>query len=97
MRTGIMEVGNSMAMRDVKLRGLIDGDINGREVTVLKGASIQGDVGARSIVIHGEVHGVVKASSIKVSSTALIVGELRYVTLSIDPGARIEARCVPVH
>ncbi len=104
MRTGILKIvdkpeaiGGIVDGEDFRLEGSIYRNIEGREITVLRGASVQGDVGARSIVIHGEVHGVVKASSIKVLSTALIVGELQYETLSIDPGAKVEARCIPIH
>ena len=71
------------------------GDLDGKTVTVLEGGSVEGRVGAERIVIHGVVRGIVKAGSIAISKTARIEGELRYETLSIEPGARVEARLVP--
>ncbi len=71
------------------------GDVDGKTVTVLEGGSVEGRVGAERIVIHGAVRGIVKAGSIAISKTAHIEGELRYETLSIEPGARVEARLVP--
>ncbi len=89
---GINAIGDG---NDIELDGIIEGDIDGREITVLEGASIHGEVGAQSIIIHGKIRGTVKALSIKVLSTALVEGKLYYKTLSVDPGARIEAICTP--
>ncbi len=83
--------------KDFELDGPIDGDVDGREITVLEGAVVRGEVGAKSIVIHGVVRGIVRALSITVRSTAFIEGEIQYEILKVDRGARIEARCVPIH
>ena len=82
-------------LRNLKIDGLIDGDVDARSITVLEGARIEGDVGADSIIIHGVVRGVIRAAAIAVKKTALVEGELRYQTLTIDPSARVEAHCVP--
>ena len=81
--------------KNLKIHGEAGGDIAGRTVTVLEGASVDGTVDAQTIVIHGVVRGLVSAASIAVRSTAFVAGELRYETLSVDPGARLEALCVP--
>ncbi len=81
--------------KNLKIHGEAGGDIAGRTVTVLEGASVDGKVDAQTIVIHGVVRGLVSAVSIAVRSTAHVAGELRYGTLSVDPGARVEALCVP--
>lgn len=83
------------AENDMNFNGALSRDADGRQVTVLEGASIEGDLGAHSVVIRGIVKGIVRATSIAVRSTALVQGELRYGTLSVDPGARLEAKCVP--
>jgi len=83
--------------KDFDLDGPIDGDADGRKITVLEGTTLRGEVGAQSIVIHGVVLGIVRALSITVRSTAFVEGEIQYETLTVDPGARIEARCVPIH
>ncbi|HJN22369.1 MAG TPA: polymer-forming cytoskeletal protein [Rhodospirillales bacterium] len=82
-------------MKNLKIDGLIDGGVDARSITVLEGARIEGDVGADCIVIHGVVRGIIRAAAIAVKKTALVEGELRYQTLTIDPSARVEAHCVP--
>ncbi len=85
----------AVELKNLKIDGLIDGDVDARSITVLEGARIEGDVGADSIVIHGVVRGIVRAAAIAVKKTARVEGELRYQTLTIDPGASVEAHCVP--
>jgi len=81
--------------RDMEIAGAVDGEITGRTITVLEGGSVDGTVGAESIVICGAVKGIVEAHSISVLSTAHVEGELRYDELTVTPGAHMEARCVP--
>ena len=81
--------------RDVEIGGDLDGNFDGRSITVLEGASVSGALGAQTIIIHGIVRGTVRGSSITVRPTGLVEGELQYQTLSVDPGAQINARCVP--
>ena len=82
--------------KNLEIHGEAGGDITGRTVTVLKGASVDGKVDAQTIIIHGAVRGLVSAALITVRSTAHVAGELHYGTLSVDPGAQVEALCVPV-
>jgi len=68
---------------------------DGKTVTVLEGATFEGEVGAERIVIHGIVRGIIKADSIIISKSARVEGEIRYGTLTIEPGAEVDARCIP--
>ena len=69
--------------------------IAGRTITVSKRGSVNGSLGADTVVISGAVSGLVEASKIEVLSTAYVTGELRYDRLSVNPGAYMEARCTP--
>jgi len=80
---------------DMKITGNVAGDIAGRTITVSKNGSVNGSLGADTVVISGEVNGIVKANKIEVLSTAYITGELLYDRLSVNPGAYMEARCTP--
>jgi cytoskeletal protein CcmA (bactofilin family) len=80
---------------DMKITGNVAGDIAGRTITVSKSGSVNGSLGADTVVISGEVNGIVKANKIEVLSTAYIIGELLYDRLSVNPGAHMEARCTP--
>ncbi len=84
------------ALRDMEIAGAVDGDIAGRTITVLESGSVHGTVGADTVVISGAVSGLVEAHKIEVLATAHVEGELRYDSLSVIPGAHMEARCVPV-
>ena len=80
---------------DMKITGNVAGDIAGRTITVSKRGSVNGSLGADTVVISGAVSGLVEASKIEVLSTAYVTGELRYDCLSVNPGAYMEARCTP--
>ena len=81
--------------RDVEIGGDLDGTFDGRSITVLKEASITGQLGADIIDIHGVVHGKVHGRMVRVRPTGRVEGELEYGTLTVDPGATVNARCIP--
>ncbi|NQV48704.1 MAG: polymer-forming cytoskeletal protein [Rhodospirillaceae bacterium] len=81
--------------QDMEISSAFDGDIDGRTITVLQSGSIEGRVGAETLVIHGAVKGLIRAHKIEVLATAHVEGELRYDELTVDLGAYIEARCFP--
>ncbi len=84
-----------MPSRDMEIAGAVDGDITGRNITVLESGSIDGMVGAESIVIRGIVRGTIEAHSIELMPTAHVEGELRYDNLKVALGAQLSARCIP--
>ncbi|WP_316976707.1 bactofilin family protein [Shumkonia mesophila] len=80
---------------DVTIEGDRDGTFDGRSVTVVQGASITGELGGDTIEIYGLVRGYVRGGAVRVRATGRIEGEVEYGTLKVDPGAIINARCVP--
>jgi len=81
--------------QDVEISNAVNGDITGRNVSVLENGSVDGFVGADRIVIRGIVRGVIQAHSIELRATARVEGELRYDNLKVAPGAHMVARCIP--
>ena len=81
--------------RDMEIAGSVDGDIQARNITILETGSVDGIVGADSVIIRGAVRGLIKARSIELFATAHVEGELRYKDLKVAPGAHMSARCVP--
>ena len=77
---------------DFDVRDRVQGPLDGRRVTVRKGAMVHGMVGAERVVVHGTVYGSVRAQSISVSRTGRIIGEVHYGTLSVDQGGQVDAR-----
>ena len=62
------------------------------DATVDKGARVDGSIQAQSLMVSGTVEGGMEASSISLTSTATVSGEIVHETLSVDPGATLEAR-----
>jgi cytoskeletal protein CcmA (bactofilin family) len=81
--------------RDLRIAGDQDGTFDGRSVTVLKGASITGELGGDVIEIYGIVRGRIRGRAVHVRPTGCVEGEVEYGTLKVDPGATLNARCMP--
>jgi cytoskeletal protein CcmA (bactofilin family) len=85
-------VGNLSCDSDIDVHGTVEGDIEAKTVTVDKEARVDGSIRARSVIVSGLVDGRMEASEISLTSTSRVTGELLHETLSVDPGARVEAR-----
>lgn len=81
--------------RDVEIGGDLGGVFDGRSITVLKEASITGHLGADIIEIYGAVCGTIRGRTVHVRRGGHIEGEVEYGTLKVDPGATVNARCIP--
>lgn len=85
-------VGNLQCDGDIDVQGTVQGDIEAATVTVDKDARVEGSIRAHSLIISGSVDGEMEATEISLTSTARVTGELTHETLSVDPGASLEAR-----
>ena len=79
---------------DLIVRGRIDGKVQlTQTLTVEKGAMVQADVDVRHLVISGTVVGTVVASeSVKLTSTARVVGDLASPRVMMEAGAAYRGR-----
>ena len=85
-------VGNLQCDGDIDVQGTVQGDIEAATVTVDKDARVDGSIRAHSLIVSGSVDGEMEATEISLTSTARVTGELSHETLSVDPGASLEAR-----
>ena len=85
-------VGNLMCEGDIDVQGTVEGDIEAKSVTIENDARVDGSIQAQSLIVSGTVEGGMEASSISLTSTATVTGEIIHETLSVDPGATLEAR-----
>ena len=85
-------VGNLQCDGDIDIQGAVEGDIQAATVTVDKDAHVDGSIRAHSLTVSGTVDGGMEAAEIALTSTARVTGELAHETLSVDPGASLEAR-----
>jgi len=79
---------------DLVVRGRIDGRVQlTQNLTVEKGATVQADVDVRQIVVSGTVVGAIVASeSVKLMSTARVVGDLASPRVMMEAGAAYRGR-----
>jgi cytoskeletal protein CcmA (bactofilin family) len=79
---------------DLIVRGRIDGRVQlTQTLTVEKGATVQADVDVRTLVIAGTVVGAIVASeSVKLTSTARVVGDLASPRVMMEAGAAYRGR-----
>ena len=69
---------------------MIQGDINGREVVIGPKGQVTGTVTANEVKIDGQVSGALKASSVTLSSTARVDGDICHHRLAIAEGAQFD-------
>jgi len=85
-------VGNLSCDSEIDIHGAVEGNIEAKTVTVDKDARIDGSIRAQSVIVSGSVDGKMEASEISLTSTSQVTGELLHEVLSVEPGARLEAR-----
>ena len=90
---GLRVIGNLESDEDVEVRGVVEGDITSRSLTVSAGASVKGAITADSVNISGSVNGEVTADRVTISKTGDMTGDVTYKTLAIDEGAVFDGNC----
>ena len=76
----------------VQIEGTIEGDVRGAEITVGRGAHVQGQIFAELVYVHGTVTGDIRATKAVLSSTARVVGNIIHEELTVEAGAHIEGQ-----
>ena len=71
--------------------GRLEGTIECDNLHILPGATLNGDIKAKSVIIDGMMVGTVKAGTVQLSKHADFSGELCCGGIAIDEGAKIEA------
>ena len=96
LQPGLSVTGRLTSKSDITIGGRIDGEITGRAVEVLEGASVLGRLEAHQAIIRGAVEGHVCARAVTISANATVKGELHYGTIEIARGARIQIQFLPM-
>jgi cytoskeletal protein CcmA (bactofilin family) len=88
--------GNVSFQGVLHMEGAVTGNIRSREGTLIIGesATVNARILVESAIIKGKVEGTVEAeTSIDVSSSARITGEMYAPVIAIDPGAVFNGNC----
>ena len=77
-----------------RIDGNVDGEIEGKEITIGESAVVRARVRADSIVVFGKVNGEVTATQlIEIRSTGKIIGNIKALKLVVHDGAIFEGDC----
>lgn len=78
---------------DVQIDGQVTGDITSKTLTLGEGSYVSGSVNADTVRVCGTVEGELKASSIILTKTARVIGDVVHDSLAIEAGAYIDGHC----
>jgi len=86
-------VGNVTTEGELHIDGRIDGDVEGRSVTVGETGYVDGHIETQDIAIRGLVRGSVRARRVHLVGGCRVVADITHDMLSIDEGASFEGNC----
>ena len=79
--------GSVTAKGDIKLNGVVEGDVSARKLLINKNAKIIGSATGEKVVVGGSVEGKVIGVRVELTSSAKVQGDLICKTLLIDENA----------
>jgi cytoskeletal protein CcmA (bactofilin family) len=81
-----------------RIDGNIDGEIEGKEITIGESAVATAQIRADSIIVCGKVKGeIIATQRIEIRSTAKIIGDITAPKLIVQDGAILEGHCSMGH
>lgn len=81
--------GNLATSGDVRIDGRVEGDVQGRNITVGVTGRVIGKIVADKVVISGSVSGGIVARSVVLSGTAKVACSITQERMSVEAGAQI--------
>ncbi len=84
--------GDVISPGDIRVEGVIHGDITCRTLTLTGQPVVRGTVEAETVHIAGTFNGKVQAKKVFLTKAARMAGEIHYQALEIEPGASFEGK-----
>ena len=87
--------GDLTSSEDMTIAGRVEGDVAVREhdLIIAPGASIRGNIVARSVAVHGEVRGTIAANrKVEVGATGSVEGDITAPRMAVAEGAVLHGR-----
>jgi cytoskeletal protein CcmA (bactofilin family) len=78
---------------DIQVDGEVQGDIASQTLTIGENSVVQGGVTAETLRICGTIKGEVKATTVVLTKTARVNGDIVHQNLTIEAGAYLEGHC----
>jgi cytoskeletal protein CcmA (bactofilin family) len=89
----LLIVGNVTTEGELHVDGRIDGDVEGRSVTIGESGYVDGHVETREITVHGIVRGSIRARKVHLANGCRVVADIVHDVIAIDSGASFEGHC----
>lgn len=86
-------VGNVTTEGELHIDGRIDGDVQGRAVTIGDSGHVVGHIETDEILVQGIVSGSIKAHRVRLASGCKVIADIAHGTLTIEDGASFEGQC----
>jgi len=78
---------------DIQIDGVVNGDIQSRNIVIGEGAAVTGSLQAETVQVFGKLIGQIKADTVSLERTAHVEGDILHKTLAISQGAFLEGAC----
>lgn len=88
--SGLKVIGNMESDGDIVVAGTVEGDIASRGLTIGEGATVKGTITVGAVHVLGRVEGEIRTRSIRISASGEVAGNIKYETLAVEEGARID-------
>ena len=95
LSAGARMVGNLRTEGEVHIDGYHEGEILAKSVQVSRGGVVAGAITADTVHVDGQVEGAIAARSVTLGKSSRVAGNVLHATLAIEPGARLQGKCVP--
>ncbi len=84
--------GDLISKGELRVDGVVQGDIKGTRVVIGEHARITGDILAEAVAIFGHVIGSVRGLRVSLQSTSHVEGDVYHQSLAMEAGASFEGR-----
>ena len=78
---------------DIQIDGVVNGDIQSRNIVIGEGAAVTGSLQAETVQVFGKLIGQIKADTVTLERTAHVEGDILHKNLAISQGAFLEGAC----
>jgi cytoskeletal protein CcmA (bactofilin family) len=91
---GLEIEGTLIAQGGLNVEGRITGTVQGAQIQIGAAGSLEGIVTCAQLTVKGRVEGTVTCDELQVAATGWVKGTIRYRTLMVTPGGRVEGELV---
>ena len=89
--TDVRITGSIIATEQLVFAGHLDGDLDAAIIHITADGQVRGNVSAKNLVVDGRIEGKINAVKVRLTPSAVFLGEMVSSGVTIDEGADIEA------